>query len=162
MRVIFIAFVFAVAVSPVRANFSNTEPSTVCNYLAGDGIATRGWKNQYDNEFGCSSSYKEIGAGVPLANNIAYYAEGGPSEVRLAKLIVNINNKTLAASAYAELLKTSQNLSLKLAGVKLPEEISTAIKNGKKASAKAGSTKINVIRIDWPTGKGHELKVLFE
>jgi hypothetical protein len=46
--------------------------------------------------------------------------------------------------------------------VKLPEEISSAIKNGKKASAKAGNTEIEVIRIDWPTGKGHELKVFFE
>ncbi|MCY9837982.1 hypothetical protein [Aeromonas media] len=162
MRLIFTVFVLSVATSPVSADFLNTGPSAMCNYLTSDGLATRGWKNQYDNEFGCSSPYKEIGTGVPLANNIAYYVEGSSSEARLAKLVVNINNKTLAGSAYTELLQASQELSLKLSGVKLPEEISIAIKNGKKASAKAGSTAIEVIRIDWPTGKGHELKVFFE
>lgn len=150
----FIFTVFVLAVFPVNAAFLNTEPSAVCNYLTGYGLATRGWKNQYDNEFGCSSPYKEIGTGMPLANNLAYYVEGSSSEARLVKLVVNINNKTLAGSAYTELLQASQELSLKLSGVKLPEEISSAIKNGKKASAKAGNTAIEVIRIDWPTGKG--------
>lgn len=162
MHLISTVFVLAVAATPVSANFLNTEPSAACNYLTGDGLATRGWKNQYDNEFGCSSPYKEIGTGMPLANNLAYYVEGSSAEARLVKLVVNINNKTLAGSAYTELLQASQELSLKLSGVKLPEEISSAIKNGKKASAKAGNTEIEVIRIDWPTGKGHELKVFFE
>ncbi|MFM4965806.1 hypothetical protein ACEUBT_19020 [Aeromonas bivalvium] len=153
---------FLAAASHANAAFLNTSPSASCNYLTGNGLATRGWENQYDNEFGCSSSYKEIGTGVPLSNNLAYYVEGSSSEARLAKLVVNINNKALEGSAYAELLQASQELSLKLSGVSLPEEISSAIKNGKKASAKAGNTAIQVIRIDWPTGKGHELKVFFQ
>lgn len=161
MRFILTVF-FLAAASPANAAFLSTSPSALCNYLTGNGLATSGWKNQYDNEFGCSSPYKEIGAGVPLANNLAYYVEGSSSEARLVKLVVNINNKSSATSAYTEMLKASQELSLKLGGVRLPKEISIAIKNGKKASAKADSTAIEVIRIDWPTGKGHELKVFFE
>jgi hypothetical protein len=162
MRFIFAALLLAGATGPASATFLSTDPSTVCNYLTNGGLATRGWKNQYDNKFGCSSPYKEIGTGAPLANNLAYYVEGGPSEAKVVKLVININNTASAASAYAELLKVAQALSPKLTGVKLPSEISSAITNGKNASANAGGTIIEVIRIDWPTGKGHEIKVFFE
>ncbi|WP_295400868.1 DUF6030 family protein [uncultured Thiocystis sp.] len=162
MRFIFAAFLLAGAAGPANATFLSTDPSTVCSYLTNSGLATRGWKNQYDNEFGCSSPYKDIGTGAPLANNLAFYVEGGPSEAKLVKLVLNINNKALAASAYAELLKAAQALSPKLTGKKLPSEISSAITNGKKASANAGVTQIEVMRIDWPTGKGHEVKVFFQ
>lgn len=161
MRFIFAALLLAGATGPASATFLSTDPSTVCNYLTNGGLATRGWKKQYDNEFGCSSPYKEIGTGAPLANNLAYYVEGGPSEAKVVNLVLNINNKALAASAYAELLKAAQALSPKLTGGKLPSEISSAIANGNKASANAGATQIEVIRIDWPTGKGHEIKVFF-
>jgi hypothetical protein len=59
-------------------------------------------------------------------------------------------------------LKAAEALSLKVTGVALPKEIAIAITNGTKASKTAGPATIEVIRINWPTGKGYEVKVLFE
>jgi hypothetical protein len=162
MRFIFAVLMIAITANPASATFLNTDPSTVCGYMVNSDLDTRGWKNDYDNEFFCSSSYKEIGTGWPLANNLAYYVEGSYSEAKMAKLVLNINNKDSAASAYTELLKAAQALSLKLSGVDLPSEISNAITNGKNASTEAGGTKTKVIREEWPTGRGYEIKVFFE
>jgi len=97
-----------------------------------------------------------------LANNLAYYAEGDSSKVRLAKLVLNINNKSNSVSSHLELLKVAQALSLKVSGEKLPQPILRAIKSGKNASAKISATNVKVIRIDWPHGNGYEIKVIFE
>lgn len=156
------ALVFLAFSASANAVLLSPDPSTTCNYLSDMGLATRGWKNDYDNEFGCSSPYKELGTGAPLANNLAYYVEGGPTTAKKAKLVVNINNKSSAMPAHQELLKAAEALSLKVAGAILPEEISSAIKSGTKASTKVGQTNIEVIRIDWPTGKGYEVKVFFD
>lgn len=162
MRFVFVAFILAATAVPASAAFQSIDPSIVCGYLSNSGLATRGWKHQYDNEFGCSSPYKEIGAGRPLANNLAYYVEGGPSEAKIVKLVLNINNKASASAAYAELVEAAQTLSPKLTGEKLPSEISSAITDGKNASVNAGGTTIRVLRIDWPTGKGHEINLFFQ
>lgn len=162
MRSCITAFMFLALSAPTNAALLSSDPSQVCNHLSSIGLATRGWKNQYDNEFGCSSPYKELGAGARLANNLAYYVEGGPTTVNRAKLVINIDNKSSAAFAHKELLKAAETLSLKITGVELPKEIATAISNGTKASKVAGPATIEVIRVDWPTGKGYEIKVLFK
>lgn len=162
MRSYITAFTLWALSASANSALLSPDPSQVCDYLSSFGLATRGWKNQYDKEFGCSSPYKEIGAGAPLANNIAYYVEGGRTTANRAKLVMNINNKGSAESAHRELLKVAENLSPKVTGVGLPKEIAAAITNGTNASRTAGPSTIEVIRINWPTGKGYEVKVFFE
>ena len=162
MRSIITAVIIIAATAPASAALKYSEPITVCSYLADFGLATKGWKNLYDNEYGCSSAYKEFGTGAPLANNLAYYVEGGPSTASIARLVININDRSSTASAHQELLKMSEALSLKVTGEKLPDKISSAIKSGKNAFAKVGLAKVEVKRTDWPTGKGYEIKVSFE
>jgi hypothetical protein len=162
MRFCIPAFVFLAFSASASAALLSSDPSKTCDYLSDMGLSTRGWKNHYENVFGCSSPYKELGSGAPLANNLAYYVEGSPTTAKKAKLVININNKSSAVSAHQELLKAAEALSLKAAGARLPEEISSAIKSGTKASTKLGQTNIEVTRIDWPTGKGYEVKVLFD
>lgn len=162
MRSYLAALAFSVIPASVDAAIAITAPSEACALLNDHGLATRGWKHQYDNEFGCSSPYKEIGAGSPLANNLAYYVDGGPATANRAKLVLNVNNKNSAVLAHRELLKAAEVLSTKAAGMPLPKEIAAAIVSGTKIAKPERPATIKVVRIDWPSGRGYELKVVFE
>ena len=147
---------------PASAALLVAEPSKVCAFLNDIGLATRGWKNRYDDIFGCSSEYKELGSGYPLANNLAYYSEGSKGAASYVKLVININVRASAAAAHEELLKAARALSVKATGQQLPQSLVEAIKKGAKASQKVGPATINVVRDDWPTGKGYEVQVVIK
>lgn len=150
-------------VTTVEASLTLTSPSLVCPLLNNLGLTTTGnWRNVYDQEFGCHSPYKEIGSGLPLANNLAYYADGNRSAVTQAKLVLNVNNKSQATSAHSALLEASEALSIKITGVKLPSTIKDAITGGNPMQSSVGQTAVEVKRSDWRTGKGYELHVIFK
>jgi len=125
-------------------------------------MITQGWIHYYSNEYGCSSSYKQFGTGSPLKNNIAYYVEGDKKNVQKLKLVVNVNNKAEDKYAHNEMLQAATLLVQKSIGAKLPKSIQDAIKKGFNAEVNAGETKIKLLRIDWPTGKGYELQLYIE
>lgn len=156
--------VLALSMLPVSADAAlvTTAPGETCALLKDVGLATRGWKNQYEDQFGCSSPYKEIGTAFPLANNLAYYVEGGPTTASRAKLVLNVNDRESAVPAHDELLKAAQILSAKVIGIPLPSEIAAAIAGGTSLSKSAGRATVEVLRTDWPTGKGYEVKIVFE
>ena len=154
-----VLILFCVA-SIAHAELQITSPQEVCNILSKSGLSTGEWKNNYG--YGCNSSYKEIGSGSPLTNNLAYYVDGDKNFVSQAKLVLNINNKSQATSAISALISSSEELSVKLTGEKLPQIIKDAITRGKAIKAKAGKAVIEVKRDDWPTGKGYELHVIFK
>lgn len=164
MRIITVALItFATfTAAPANAELISTAPSEVCAYLKDWGLATRGWKNHYGDVFGCSSPYKELGSGYPLANNIAFYAEGNASAVTQAKLVLNVNNRESASTAHEELLKGAEVLVVKAAGEQLPQSLKDAIKSGEKTAIKVGSSSVEVLREEWPTGKGYEVKVVIK
>ena len=149
-------------ISPVVAELRITKPSEACKLLEKSNLATRGWKSYYGSEYGCSSPYKELGSDFPLANNIAYYVGGTSNTVSEVKLVLNINNQSSSTAAHKELLKSANLLLQKVSGQKLTSSLSSAIKNGKPNSEKIGSTNVEIIRDDWPTGKGYEIKVIIK
>jgi hypothetical protein len=108
------------------------------------------------------SPYKELGAGNPLANNLAYYVDGNASAATQVKLVLNVNNRSAAKPAHAELLKAAEALSIKSTGQQLTQPIRDAIQQGKNASGKLGKSALEVMRDDWPTGKGYEIHVIIK
>jgi hypothetical protein len=149
-------------IAPANATLKNSNPNTTCGYLNDLGLNTRGWKHQYDSEYGCSSPYKEFGSGFPLKNNLAYYVDGKANKAEKLKLVLNVNSKNEAKEAHRELLKAATSLVKKAFGLDLPQSITQAIENGTKATTKIGNCSIELIRIDWPTGKGYELKLFIQ
>ena len=147
---------------PVNAALLISTPAEVCSLLNEHGLATRGWRNPDGLGFYCSSPYKQIGAGFPLANNLAYYVDGTSTTVRQVKLVLNINDRNTATAAHNELLNAATALTLKVIGAQLPKVVRSAITSGGKASQKVGSAIVEVNRIDWPTGKGYEVKVIIK
>lgn len=146
--------------SMVNAELLITSPTQVCEALASQGLNSRGWNDNYGYE--CSSNYKEIGTGSPLANNIAYYAEGDADHVTQAKLVLNINNKSQKKTAISELINSSETLSKLLTGKNMPKKLEKSIKEGKRTSVIIEKTTIEVTRNDWPSGSGYEIHVLFK
>lgn len=150
---------FLVSLLLSEAVLANTP--TECDYLKDSSLPTRGWVNQYDDEYGCSSDYLNIGTGSPLPNNIAYYVEGDTDSAKSAKLVMNINNKGLEKNAKAALINAAQNLSKKIINTKLPDSVLSAIKNGQENSVSVENKSIHVKRNSWPSGNGHEVHIIF-
>ena len=150
------------ATGNVTAAMKDVKPSKACNYLASIGLSTRGWKNYYDDVYGCTSPYKEFGSGYPLKNNLAYYVEGTATTVRQLKLVVNVNNRDEAKKAHVELLKATEVLVKKSLNESLPDSTYKAITNGKNISSQIGDATIEVLRENWPTGKGYGIKVIIK
>lgn len=134
-------------------------PAEACSFLRGEGLSAGSWTNQYEDVFGCSSPYRELSAGSPLPNNLAYYVDGKKTTVSTVKLVLNVNHRATAAAAHTTLSKVAQSLSLRATGERLPAALESAIRNGSRASAKVGAAVVEVVRVDWPTGKGYEIKV---
>jgi len=151
-----------IPVSIANADLKFGEPQEVCSYMKELGLATPGWKNYYENSFGCSSPYKKLGSELPLANNLAYYAEGDRAAVTQVRLVLNVNDLKLANAAHDELLKAAEALSIKATGEKMPQALKDAIKAGKQATAKIGSASVDVVRENWPSNKGYDIKIIIK
>ena len=140
------------------AQVSGWKPQDACAYLSG--LQTRGYKNQYEDVFGCSSPYKELGAGSPLANNIAYYVGGNAQNANELKLVLNVNSAQSAKETHAALLQYSDELTQKALGAPMPKEARSAISSGKSGKWTLGKAKVELVRENWATGKGYELKYI--
>lgn len=138
------------------------KPAVACNYLSSLGLATGQWKHQYDNEYGCSTPYRELGVGNPMKNNLAYYVEGNSSSTSQLKLVLNVNSSPEREAAHLELLSAAETLANKALGAGLPSSIKNAILAANSTEAQAEKASLKVTRVDWPSGKGYEIKFLIQ
>lgn len=138
-------------------NLAMSAPSQVCSAMDSLGMYGGDWKNRYEQEYGCSSPYKDIGNGKPIPNNIAFYAEGTSNKVTKVKLVLNLNDPKNSSSARAELLSAASLLTTKITNTEISPQIVNAINEEKAASQKIENSVISVQPIDWPTG-GYEIQ----
>ena len=143
-------------------DLKQTAPDSVCSFLSDLDLKGRKWTDYGDGTSGCASNYKDIGSGYPLANNLAFYAAGSDSTVDQVKLVLNFNQTKSVGMSISALGKASEKLSLKALGAQLPNSIKKAIVLGQPLTAAAGTGTIEVVRDDWPTGKGYEIQVIMK
>lgn len=144
------------------ADLKQTEPEPVCAFLSDLDLKGREWTDYGDGTSGCASNYKDIGSGSPIANNLAFYAMGSGSVVDQVKLVLNLNQTKSMGMSIGALGKASERLSLKALGAPLPNPIKKAIALGQPLIAVAGTGTIEVVRDNWPTGKGYEVQVIMK
>jgi hypothetical protein len=161
MRLIAVLVLVVCSSDSAQAALINTSPAVVCAFLTDQGLPTSAWAHQYDDLYGCNSSYKELGSGYPLANNLAYYVDGKAASVTQVKLVLNVNSSSQAKSAHAALLKGAKALSLKATGTALPPSVAESITSGTSNKKSFGNSWVQVKREDWPTGRGYEIHVIF-
>lgn len=93
-----------------------------------------------------------------MANNLAFYATGSDSTVDQVKLVLNFNQVKSVGMSISALGKASEKLSLEALGAPLPNSINL----GQPLTAAAGTGTIEVVRDNWPTGKGYEVQVIMK
>lgn len=142
-----------------KPTLNGWNPELACNYLSDiSGLQTRGYKNQYENTFGCSSPYKELGGGSLLPNNIAYYVGGNAQNANELKLVLNVNTGRSTKEAHSTLLQYGKQLTQKALNEPMPKGAETAITQGKSGKWSIGKATVELVREDWGTGKGYDLK----
>ena len=65
-----------------------------------------------------------------------------------------------AAAAHQVLVETSEKLSMSAIGTTLKAAMREALSQGKSGKWEAGKNRIEIMREDWPTGKGYEVKFI--
>lgn len=139
-------------------------PETACALLDDlEGMKTRGYKNYEGSDaYGCSSPYKELGPGTvfSISNNLAYYVTGHQHTAKELKLVLNVNSQSTAQLGHQALAYASLELTKRALNAELLDEVVAALLAGQPGKWKAGKSRIEVIREDWPTGKGYEVKFI--
>jgi len=75
------------------------SPYLAMQFLADYGVSTGHYQHCFDNEWFASSAMREIGSGLILPNNLAYYVEGTEHAATTLKVKLNINNPAEADEA---------------------------------------------------------------
>lgn len=144
------------------AEYENSNTAEACGLMNSMGMVTRGYKNPDGMGYFCSSPYKELGREFPLANNIAFYAEGDAQNVKKLKLVLNVNSKPNSEKAHIEFANCVETLLKMALKAALPQETKIAILTGSNGKWKINNASISVVRTDWPTGKGYDIKFIIE
>lgn len=147
-----------------NAELINVSTTNACGLIADQGIKTKtGWKTYGEGMWGCNSDMINTDSNSYLANNITYYAEGTKTRVEALKLLVNINNREQANAALRKLNDLTSLLTTKATGgQKPPQTFMNAVMIGAIGKATVGKTSLELKRIDWPSGKGYDLKVTIQ
>jgi hypothetical protein len=154
-----------IAHSPSRAELRDANIQSTRSYLDGYGLNTGEWQKSWGSGYYSSSPFKAIRTGSPETDGTAYLAytiDGDLQNAEKLSLVLRVNNISAARTAHEEMLTAAVALGKKVLGGPLPEIISQAIIQGNNARARVGNTSITVIRTDWSTGTGYNLKLLFE
>ena len=163
IRLLILLVIYTLAAPWVsHAEYENPNPSDACNFMSAMGMNTGSNRDPDGFWYFCSSTYKELGTSFPMKNNSAYYAEGSEQKVTKLKLLLNVNSKQEAKQAHTELKNSADALLRKALNAPLPQEAKKAILAGSSGNWKIGNAKVSVIRADWPTGKGYEIKFIVE
>ena len=163
--IVLIVFVLSNGTSTSKNSTTHkiTSPSTACSLLSRHGLdSKKGYAVVYDNEYGCSSRYKEFGNALPnqLRNNIAYYVSGKSGKVESIKLVVNINNKTDATKAHTELAHYASLLEKEAFNRNIGPQRLKAISNGANKHWDLNGVGFDIKRVNWTTGKGYEVRYI--
>ena len=92
------------------------------------------WKSSNNDDiYRCISNYLDVSPeeNNKMANNVAYYVEGGSDTVKEVKIVLNVNNTRYKTQSSNEFLKMVDTLYSQLNNKALPSEIQTAINNKK-------------------------------
>jgi len=157
--------IFLVVLSSAPSSAGQTSgawqsPETACALLNEVNIKTRGYKEHSPGKYGCSSTYRDLGKGSPLPNNIAYYVEGDRETAKELKLVLNVFVREDAELAHDALTPAGGVLTKLALSTQHPDEIFDALILGKSGKWRVGKNRIEILREEWPSGRGYEIKFL--
>lgn len=148
------------SIKPNNVGWKAKGTDELCSLLVQKGFKTNGWRQYYENEYGCNTPYHEIGKGYPLKNNLAYYVEGEKLSAKKLYIVLNVNNKKDESLAVSSFEKLANSLSSRVLGVGLPDSIRNAIHSEKSTTVSLRNSTVEVNRQNWENGNGYEMKFI--
>lgn len=133
------------------------SPYIYCSVLKDMGLVAGDYNNLYEDEWGASSSYLEIGKGL-LPNNIAYYLEGDRCAVKKLKLVLNVNDRRSAYEAHNFLCECASTLHFYALGVEINKYFKDAIINGEDKEVLIKSKVVMVKLNHWASNRGYSIE----
>ena len=141
-----------------------------CAYLRSMNLSTdRYWRDDGEQLFHCLSPYKELGTvaeplGLGPKNNLAYYVDGDAERIHQMKLVLNVYHNVKprheAKQAHQALVQAAKRLTQAALHTLLPKAAEQAIATGKPWQGTVKTATLELVRDDWPTGKGYTLDFL--
>jgi hypothetical protein len=135
--------------TPAAPQAAEPKVPEACSYFGREFIMGEWHDVGFDDEVGswqCISRYVEIGAGVPLPNNIAYYVAGREDGPRRLKLSLSVNSPKDKTSAIDTLGQRAATLVQKALSAELPPDIRDAILEARDASTTLAGSRVYVER----------------
>lgn len=148
----------------VNNNGLGFEPVVACHFLSSNVMFTKGgdytpmWDDTLD-DYSCGTTYFQLGpaSGDGLANNISMYGRGTSKVVERVNVLLNVNDASTFDKANVAFRSAASDLFTAALHKDLDEQIETALKTSAAGTWMVGSYKVELLRDDWPTGKGYSL-----
>ena len=135
------------------------NPSAACDFLAEEGLRTRGGYSESGNVYRCSSRRRSLASSGRVPNSIRYIATGDAQMVSGLRLELRVQPGSSMQRAHRQLVNYSKSLIEKSLGMEMPEEIEAAILSATTGTWKAGNSTISLERI--VAGQsGYELRLI--
>jgi hypothetical protein len=140
------------------------EPVAACHFLSSNTMFTKGgdytpmWDDTVD-DYSCGTTYFQLGpaTGDGLANNISMYGRGTSKTVKRVNLLLNVNDAGTFDKANAAFRSAASDLFKAALHKNLDKQMEAALKTSTVGTWMVGSYKIELLRDDWPRGKGYSL-----
>ncbi len=145
-------------VVPIKEGWS---PHLAREFLTDEGLAPSDYHQDPldDQQWFASSQYLEVGDGL-FPNNITYTVEGDERIARRLKLAINYNDPEAKRETHDSLAKILKILFQKALGEDAPDEIEATLRNEASDNFVVGGKSFQLLREDWPTGKGYTMRLI--
>jgi hypothetical protein len=137
-----------------------------CAYMRSPGLETRRyWRDDGDSIFRCVSPVKELGTvadplGLGSKSSLSYHVDGDANQIHKMLLNLNVNQRHEAKQAHQALVQAAKRLTHEALNTPLPQAVQQAIAAGKPWRGMVKAATLELVRDDWPTGKGYDLNFL--
>jgi hypothetical protein len=155
----------------VSAGVSDIPPSVACGLLNSISLPTQGWKQDYDDTFGCRSQSIQFGSSQILQNNLSYSVEGNSGTVKELVLVLSVNNIAEAQEAHSLLLQVAQKLLVSVTHKPMPDNMIDAIlhrknysfiNDGINVTTKISYWIMKSIKLNTAIARGYEMRFIIQ
>ena len=123
------------------------DPAVACDFLADDGLRTRGSYRDSGGVYRCSSQRRNLVSAGRLKNSIRFIALGDSESVTQLRLELQMRSGTTVQRAHRQLVDYGRTLIEKSLGVDMPEEIESAILGAVAGSWDVGGSVVRLERV---------------
>ena len=133
------------------------EPAVACDFLAQEGLRTRGGYQGRGDIHRCRSQRRNLVSGGRVNNSIRFVAQGDAQTVTRLTLELQVNSLSAVQRTHRQLVDYARSLMTNSLDADMPEEIETAILSAIRGSWSVNGSTVTLERIVLG-GPGYELR----